>query len=156
MGGVRRSAETTAGLERVRALEPRRRRIGSNQESGVTSNNEQQPSQAQGVAESMMRARRAELQADYERCLEVLRAPADPDFDNGEASDREGRADAAIMASHLRQEIRAVDEALARMAEGSYGRCTECGRRIARGRLAAVPAARRCIRCQARFERKAG
>jgi RNA polymerase-binding transcription factor DksA len=122
----------------------------------VTSKHSNTVSKAQGKAETLMRVRRAELQADYEHCLAVLREPYSEDFDNGEAGDREGRAEAALMVNHLRQEIRAIDEALARLADGSFGVCIECRRRIAQGRLLAVPTARRCIRCQSRFERKAG
>lgn len=37
--------------------------------------------------------------------------------------------------------------ALARHAEGCYGRCEQCGSRIEAGRLEARPAARTCITC---------
>jgi DnaK suppressor protein len=40
-----------------------------------------------------------------------------------------------------------VDDALARVADGSYGTCESCGRPIAAERLAARPAARTCIAC---------
>lgn len=44
-------------------------------------------------------------------------------------------------------EIAAIDRALARIANGDYGRCEVCGEPIAAARLAAVPAADACLRC---------
>ncbi len=46
-----------------------------------------------------------------------------------------------------RMHLRDVDDALARVADGSYGTCESCGRPIAAERLAARPAARTCIGC---------
>lgn len=40
-----------------------------------------------------------------------------------------------------------VQAALARLASGSYGICTECGNQIAPQRLAVSPAAKLCIDC---------
>jgi RNA polymerase-binding protein DksA len=44
-------------------------------------------------------------------------------------------------------EIEAIDRALARIAAGSFGACAGCGRPIPTGRLEALPAADRCLRC---------
>jgi DnaK suppressor protein len=41
-----------------------------------------------------------------------------------------------------------IDEALARIDEGSYGFCTNCGQPIAEKRLTAVPWAPYCVDCQ--------
>jgi DnaK suppressor protein len=41
-----------------------------------------------------------------------------------------------------------IEEALARIEQGAYGTCTNCGREIGAGRLKAVPWARYCIDCQ--------
>jgi RNA polymerase-binding transcription factor DksA len=40
-----------------------------------------------------------------------------------------------------------IDAALARLAAGSYGTCSRCGREIALARLALVPATEFCLRC---------
>jgi DnaK suppressor protein len=45
------------------------------------------------------------------------------------------------------QELRAIDEALARMEEGEFGRCARCGGAIGRHRLRAIPEARYCMTC---------
>ena len=42
----------------------------------------------------------------------------------------------------------AVDSALSAIEGGSYGDCAECGEPIASKRLAAIPWASNCIRCQ--------
>ena len=44
--------------------------------------------------------------------------------------------------------LREVRAALARMQDGSYGTCLECEEPISRQRLAAIPWAPLCIRCQ--------
>jgi RNA polymerase-binding transcription factor DksA len=56
---------------------------------------------------------------------------------------------------HTLAELGEVDAALARVRDGSYGECVDCGATIAPARLFAYPAARRCIECQQAFERKA-
>jgi DnaK suppressor protein len=43
-----------------------------------------------------------------------------------------------------------VDRALAKLDEGSYGRCDECGRAIPEERLEAVPWTAYCVTCSAR------
>lgn len=49
-------------------------------------------------------------------------------------------------------ELRDVEAALARMKDGTYGECVECGTQIPYARLAANPSAARCIVCQERLE----
>ncbi|WP_031434479.1 TraR/DksA family transcriptional regulator [Methylomarinum vadi] len=46
------------------------------------------------------------------------------------------------------QEIRDIDAALMRIAEGSYGECCDCHEPIVIKRLQAYPTARRCVACQ--------
>lgn len=52
-------------------------------------------------------------------------------------------------------EIEAIDAALARLESGTYGRCTQCGERIAPSRLAQQPEAARCVSCQEGHEQQA-
>jgi len=60
--------------------------------------------------------------------------------------------DNAEVARDMR-EVRALDAALARVAEGSYGECADCGGDIGPERLHAYPTALRCIRCQEVYEK---
>ena len=53
----------------------------------------------------------------------------------------------------LEEQIREIDEALARVATGAYGVCIDCAAGIPDERLAARPQAARCIACQRRAER---
>ncbi|MCS6817020.1 MAG: TraR/DksA family transcriptional regulator [Blastocatellia bacterium] len=46
-----------------------------------------------------------------------------------------------------------IDEALERLAEGTYGICVACGAEIQPKRLEAVPWARHCVTCQDLQER---
>ncbi|WP_109211088.1 MULTISPECIES: TraR/DksA C4-type zinc finger protein [Microbacterium] len=50
-------------------------------------------------------------------------------------------------ASH-RLAVEQITAALNRIAEGTYGRCTRCGRQIAPARLEVLPHAAACIECQ--------
>lgn len=49
-------------------------------------------------------------------------------------------------------ELRAVDDALHRIDDGTYGECMDCGGDIPRARLEAYPTAIRCTQCQSRRE----
>jgi RNA polymerase-binding protein DksA len=51
------------------------------------------------------------------------------------------------------EELRAIDAALLRVADGTYGSCDVCGRTIEYKRLEAAPEAARCIDCQTLYER---
>jgi RNA polymerase-binding transcription factor DksA len=50
-------------------------------------------------------------------------------------------------------ELRALEAAKGRIADGSYGECVSCGRDLDFQRLRANPAALRCIECQRVFEK---
>jgi RNA polymerase-binding protein DksA len=51
------------------------------------------------------------------------------------------------------QVLAAIDAALGRMENGTYGRCQSCGRPISPGRLEAIPWATQCIDCRRKEER---
>lgn len=51
-------------------------------------------------------------------------------------------------------ELNALTEALARLEEGRYGLCSECGAPIVWERLMAQPQATRCVRCENENERR--
>jgi len=58
---------------------------------------------------------------------------------------------AAKFSRHLSQ-LRAIEEALLRIDEGTFGICEDCEERISPGRLNAMPFALRCVECQERHE----
>lgn len=47
-----------------------------------------------------------------------------------------------------RNTLRLIEEAINRIAEGSYGECTNCGEAISPKRLEAIPWTPHCINCQ--------
>ncbi len=49
-----------------------------------------------------------------------------------------------------------VNEALARIEQGTFGRCENCHRAISRERLEVPPYARYCIRCARKFQSEGG
>ena len=53
-------------------------------------------------------------------------------------------------------ELIAIDAALQRIADSSYGLCVDCGDAIANARLHANPTALRCVGCQDKTEQASG
>lgn len=79
------------------------------------------------------------------------RVDSAPDVGDQALLDTERVRDISIM--ELRNKMRQqIDEALAKLEEGTYGRCADCGAEISEKRLRAVPFARRCVACQERQE----
>jgi DnaK suppressor protein len=56
-------------------------------------------------------------------------------------------------AAHAAIELRDVQAALARLADGSYGMCLDCGDAIDLRRLTALPATAFCTSCQSAHEK---
>ena len=67
-----------------------------------------------------------------------------------ETLDREMEQSLEDNAEHL---LGRIDAALARIDEGTYGRCERCGEAIGEERLEALPYATRCIECKRLEER---
>lgn len=75
--------------------------------------------------------------------------------DPAELADRHEREDIGdAEATRDHDELVAVRAALARMDDGSYGECIDCGVDIGFARLAVQPAAARCLPCQEKAERR--
>lgn len=51
-------------------------------------------------------------------------------------------------------EVRDIDAALIRIAEGNYGVCIDCNEPIPTARLQAYPTAKRCLNCQTAHEKE--
>lgn len=67
-----------------------------------------------------------------------------------ELADSERLADA----QRASEELQAINNALARLGRGDYGRCIDCHEDIAVARLRLVPTAERCITCQQRYDER--
>jgi DnaK suppressor protein len=57
------------------------------------------------------------------------------------------RGEAEALAGKLRETLDDVEHALAKLDDGTYGRCESCEKQINSARLEAMPAARLCIDC---------
>ena len=71
------------------------------------------------------------------------------------ASDARDREINLILTDRDRDKVQAIDDALARVEDGSYGLCESCEGDIAEARLEALPFTRLCISCQAEREKEA-
>jgi DnaK suppressor protein len=63
--------------------------------------------------------------------------------DSGQVAAEQGEN--KVLASQLRGELDEVERALAKLDDGTYGKCETCGEPISEARLEAKPAARFCI-----------
>lgn len=96
---------------------------------------------------------RAMLQDAAGAAVHAVDAPAEvSDFKELAAQETQEALGDAAMAQAAR-ELAAIDRALRRIREGSYGLCEDCGEPIAPARLAALPSAVLCTACQAGRER---
>jgi RNA polymerase-binding protein DksA len=93
-----------------------------------------------------LKARLAELTRRVGDIDSELRKPLSADFSEQAAELENQDALGAIENSEL-QEIRQIQVALKRIAEGTYGICANCGEPIDPKRLKALPTATRCISC---------
>ncbi|MCU1499671.1 MAG: TraR/DksA family transcriptional regulator [Acidimicrobiales bacterium] len=64
------------------------------------------------------------------------------------------RAQVAALRASAQRRLAALDDALRRLDEGTYGVCTVCGRPIGAERLAAVPGTDTCVDCVGRAPRQ--
>ena len=75
--------------------------------------------------------------------------------DDDAVADAAAQMDVAMVIRESR-ELQDIEAALARIADGSYGTCTDCGEEIGPARLKAYPAAERCLPCQEKSEHLRG
>lgn len=70
-------------------------------------------------------------------------------LDSGESSEADIQEDIEFALIQMKAEtLSKINEALARLEEGAYGNCFECGEEIAERRLRALPFAVRCKDCE--------
>ncbi|HEY8537078.1 MAG TPA: TraR/DksA C4-type zinc finger protein [Vicinamibacterales bacterium] len=70
-------------------------------------------------------------------------------FDVGESSESDIQEDIEFALIQMKAEtLNRINEALARLDEGAYGNCYECGEEISEARLRALPFAVRCKDCE--------
>ena len=70
------------------------------------------------------------------------------------ASDERDREINFILNDREREKLHAIDEALQRIADKTYGLCESCEGEIQLGRLKVLPFTRLCVRCQEENEKE--
>jgi DnaK suppressor protein len=99
------------------------------------------------IAKSL-KTRLSELTGRVAEIESELRKPLSADSEE-RATDLENQDALVSIKNSEIQEIRQVQGALKRIAEGTYGVCVQCGADIDPKRLKALPIAARCISCVA-------
>jgi RNA polymerase-binding transcription factor len=75
--------------------------------------------------------------------------------DEGDRADSERTQRVSVLLSvRDKEKLLAIDEALDKILDGTYGECEECGDEIGAGRLKAMPLAKLCISCQSEVEKE--
>lgn len=88
------------------------------------------------------------LRSDFDGMLEAARLTnADDEHDPEGATLAFERTQLAALIRQGQERLAEIEASLARIANGSYGRCMECGAPIPDGRLEARPTARTCVAC---------
>ena len=64
-----------------------------------------------------------------------------------QAQERENDEVVDAIGNETRQSLHAIQVALDKIADGTYGECESCGNDIGEGRLRAIPEATRCVNC---------
>ena len=105
--------------------------------------------------EDKLKARLAELAQRSDAIEEELRQPLDADFEE-QANELEDDDAQTGIDDVIRQEIAQIERALARLDEGVYGECANCGNDIAEKRLEVQPTATLCIDCATAAEAARG
>ena len=96
--------------------------------------------------EKRLRQRHAELESRLVKIERDFERPRNPD-DDDRAMERNNDEVLDSLGQQGETELRAIDAALKRVADGSFGRCTRCGEEISRKRLDAVPYTPFCEAC---------
>ena len=102
----------------------------------------------EGLAPADIEAR---LKAERRALLRDVSAARAPDREAGSDPDErlEALEDHQRRHGALTRRLAELEEALARLADGSYGKCDSCAAPISVERLMALPTATSCVRCAA-------
>jgi RNA polymerase-binding protein DksA len=114
--------------------------------------------------EEMLKKRRAAILEDIQSLrkgsLDTTQTEASGDLSThayhmaDQGTDANEREKSFYLASKSGRFLYHLDEALRRIAEGTYGKCITCGNDISMARLEALPHARFCIACKEAEEQK--
>jgi len=108
--------------------------------------------QASEMLEEMKRAASKEMQGRVREETEGVKDEGRDTYDL--ASDERDREINFILNDREREKLLAIDEALQRIADKTYGICESCEGEIQLGRLKILPFTRLCVKCQEENEKE--
>ena len=108
--------------------------------------------QAAEMLEEMKRAATKEMQGRVKEETEGVKDEGRDTYDL--ASDERDREINFILNDREREKLLAIDEALQRISEKTYGICESCEGEIQLGRLKILPFTRLCVKCQEENEKE--
>jgi DnaK suppressor protein len=108
--------------------------------------------QASEMLEEMKRGLTREMQGRVKGETEGVKDEGRDTYDL--ASDERDREINFILNDREREKLVAIDEALQRIKEKSYGLCESCEGEIQLGRLKVLPFTRLCVKCQEENEKE--
>jgi len=108
--------------------------------------------QAAEMLEEMKRSLMKEMQGRVKGETEGSKDEGRDTYDL--ASDERDREINFILNDREREKLHAIDEALQRISEKTYGLCESCEGEIQLGRLKVLPFTRLCVRCQEENEKE--
>lgn len=114
------------------------------------------PKDENAVTRRQLLDMREKLLAEFSENLipESLQATSDIGDVVDQAGDERDRELSLLLTGRDKEKLQAINEALEKLNEGSYGTCEECGEKIGPGRLKVMPLAKFCVSCQSKLEKE--
>ncbi len=124
--------------------------------SDTRHSNDRMNAQQMRRVKTLLEVRQHELRLSIEHHQQYARR-VEPEPDTvDQAASRSEKESLLQRSNQQRQLLRAIDSALGRMRDETYGKCLSCSREVGGRQLAAVPWTPYCIQCEEDFERRLG
>lgn len=108
-----------------------------------------------GIRKSLLGMREKLIKEISEtRVPEPLLAPSNIGDLVDQAGDERDRELSLLLTGREKEKLSAINEALEKLNEGTYGICEECGEKIGAGRIKVMPLAKFCVSCQSKLEKE--
>jgi DnaK suppressor protein len=101
----------------------------------------------------ILKEMKTSIENEMAKLKEALKTEVDADADEADP-DLVEREKTMALYNSLENRLKAIDFALYKLKNGTYGKCESCGEPIDPARLEAVPEATLCIKCKAKAESK--
>jgi len=102
---------------------------------------------------AVLQAKARELQSDIARLRGEAREPGEVRDPTDSAAADQGSAEALEEITLESRTLEQVEDAMKRIADGTYGKCIVCGRSISAARLEAIPWTPYCLEDQEKLDK---